>query len=82
MDAASQQSLRDLNEANWARFEDRVNRGLAEVRSEFRSEIAGVDLRIAAMEARLMGHLGTQMRWMIGIWGAVMLAVIGLWCKR
>ena len=53
VDAASHQSLRDLNEANWSRFEDRLTRGLAELRVEVAAtlhrEIAGVDARIATL---------------------------------
>lgn len=83
MDIASQQSLRDLNEANWARFEDRLNRGLAEVRGE----ITGLDAKftgvlhteIARLDAKLSAQLVTHMRWMIGMWAATML---GLWFKK
>ena len=83
VDAASHQSLRDLNEANWSRFEDRLARGLAELDAKFtatlRREIAAVDVRIEALDAKLSAQLVTHMRWMIGMWAATML---GLWFKR
>ena len=59
VDAASHQSLRDLNEANWSRFEDRLARGLAEVHAEVAAilhrEIAGVDGKIAGVDAKIAG---------------------------
>lgn len=57
VDAASHQSLGDLNEANWARFEDRLNRGLAELETKFSAmlhrELVGVDAKIAGLDARI-----------------------------
>ena len=75
MDMNSQASLRELNELNFARFDAKLELRIGEVRSEMRAMAA--DLKVAFAEQAV-----TQMRWMIGMWAAVMLAIIGLWIRK
>src|SRR5579862_4823433 len=67
VDTASRQSLQELNEANWVRFERRLG---------------DFSVDIARLENRFTSQLISQMHWMIGIWLTVLLAVIGLWLRR
>jgi DNA anti-recombination protein RmuC len=56
VDASSQQSLRELNEANFARFDERLGRGVAEFEAKMEQRIAALEAkfeqRIAALEAK------------------------------
>ena len=75
VDNASQQTLRELNEANFARFDARFERRLADFRVEIIGEIANLD-------SRMSSQFVTQMRWMIGMWITLLLAMVGLWMRR
>jgi hypothetical protein len=43
---------------------------------------AKLEQRLSSLELTLMRQQVVQMRWMIGMWLAVFLAVIGLWFRR
>ena len=87
VDAASQNSLRELNELNFARFDDKLERRLGELRAELRAELGELHAElqgrgIANLQATLSAQLVSQMRWMVGILAAVFLAVMGLWFRH
>ena len=75
VDAAYRSDLRELNELNFARFD-------AKIAQRFAESARAVEQRLSSLELSLTRQQVSQMRWMIGMWGAVFLAVIGLWFRR
>ena len=75
VDAAYRSDLRELNELNFARFDAKLEQRLFEFSRVLERQIAklAIDLKDQQM---------VQMRWMIGIWVVVFVAVIGLWVRR
>ena len=75
VDAAYRSDLRELNELNFARFDAKLEQRLSEFSRVLERQIAklAIDLKDQQM---------VQMRWMIGIWVVVFVAVIGLWVRR
>ena len=93
MDAAYRSDLRELNELNFARFDAKMEQRFAECAaamerrlSEFahgiEQQLTRLALDLKNLEVTLMRQQVVQMRWMIGMWLAVFLAVIGLWVRR
>ena len=97
VDTSSQETLRELNEANFARFSDRLARCFSEfevklerrfaaLEAQFEQRSAALELRIerrfADLESRLTAQVLTQTRWMIGMWASMLLAIIGLWLRH
>jgi hypothetical protein len=93
VDAAYRSDLRELNDLNFARFDAKMDKrflesaaALEQRLSEFargiEQQIARLALDLKSLEVTLMRQQVVQMRWMIGMWLAVFLAVIGLWVRR
>ncbi len=64
VDLTYRTDLRELNELNFARFDAKLEQRLAELRAEFRTEVA--QLRIGLL------------RWMFGFWVTTLLGIAGL----
>ena len=86
VDATYKTDLRELNERNFQRFDDRVERRFVEFRAdvdrrfaEFRAEIeqrfAAADVK---MERRLADLERRVLRWMFGFWIATLVPLAGL----
>lgn len=89
MDASNRTELRELNELNFARFKaelaqrfaesavllEQFRRSVEQHQHEMRLEMK--DLALALKEQQVI-----QMRWMIGMWMIVLVAVMGLWIRR
>jgi hypothetical protein len=75
VDAAYRSDLRELNELNFARFDAKLEQRLAE-------SARVLEQRLSSLELSLVRQQVAQMRWMIGMWGAVFLAEVGLWFRR
>jgi hypothetical protein len=78
VDAAYRNDLRELNELNFQRFDDRVERRFAEARldaerryTEFRSEVEALRRALADQRASLL-------KWMFGFWIATLVPLAGL----
>jgi hypothetical protein len=82
VDAAYRSDLRELNELNFARFDAKLEQRLSEFARGIEQQIAKLTLDLKSLEVTLMRQQVVQMRWMIGMWLAVFLAVIGLWVRR
>ena len=67
--------LRDLNEANFARFDAKLEQRLAELKAElrleFRTELTQVRIEIQQLRTELI-------RWMFGFWVTTLLALAGM----
>ena len=74
IDTTYRSELREANDANWARFEIKLDAGLAQLRAEFKADMA--ELR-ETVERRL----GEQTRWMFVAWTALLIPIIGLWFR-
>lgn len=86
VDATYRTDLRELNELNFARFDAKLEQRFAEHTMVFEKRLAEfaqlIERRFARLEIELKEQQIVQMRWMIGMWAALMLAVIGLWVRR
>ena len=67
IDSTYRSELRESNEANWIRFEAKLE-----------SEMAKLEARL---EATLERRLGEQTRWMFVAWSALLIPIIGLWFR-
>lgn len=80
VDAAYRQEFRDLFEVNFGRFEARLQQGLAELRAEFRSETARLDVSLAEVRGELKAGLEAQgsklIAWSFGFWVANLITVL------
>lgn len=75
VDATYRSDLRELNELNFARFDAKQEARFAEFSRMF-------ERQIAQLASDLKDQQVIQMRWMIGMWMVVLVAVIGLWIRR
>lgn len=86
VDTASRSELRELNEANFARFDAKLEQRMTELRAEIGGLRAELDSRFAASKAELDSRFATSkegvLRWMVGLWLTQMLAFAGLWLSR
>ena len=86
MDDSYRLELRQLNDANFARFEAKLDQRIAELRAELRAELAGLraEMResMANLRAELSGQFVVQTRWMFGMWATLFLAIIATWFSR
>ena len=82
MDAAYRSDLRELNKLNFAGLDAKLEQRLSEFARGIEQQIATLALDLKSLEVTLMRQQVVQMRWMIGAWLAVSLAVIGLWVRR
>ncbi len=62
-----------------ARLDSKLDQNVAE--HAFAQLSAKIDQAVAAMDAKLERRLGEQTRWLLGAWGILLAAVIGLWVK-
>ncbi len=67
VDAAYRSDLRELNEQNFRRFEDKLDKRFA----EFETRFTGLEITI---ERRLSAHT----RWMFGAWAMLLIPILGL----
>lgn len=86
VDAAYRSDLREVNELNFARFDAKLEQRFAEsalaLEQRFAKWESALEQRFSRLELTLMRQQVVQLRWMIGMWGAVFLAVMGLWIRR
>jgi hypothetical protein len=76
--------LRDLFDAHFGRFEEKLERRLSETKEELRREIASLGADLTSVKADLgsvKDKLGL-LKWNFAVWVPVTLAVIGLYFKR
>jgi hypothetical protein len=86
VDAAYRSDLRELNELNFARFDAKQEARFAESARVLEQRLFDFSRMFERQLAQLAGDLKDQqviqMRWMIGMWVVVLVAVIGLWIRR
>lgn len=93
VDASYRTDLRELNELNFARFDAkleqrfaesdlRMERRFAESAVAFEHRFSALERQIAKLALDIKEQQVVQMRWMIGMWMVVLVAVIGLSIRR
>ncbi|HEY4658959.1 MAG TPA: hypothetical protein VIH11_05580 [Gemmatimonadaceae bacterium] len=89
VDATYQSGLRELNEANFVRFEAKLGQRLAELETRLERRFAAVDARFGAFEANLERRFAALdarfdafearlFRWIVGLSTTTLLAVVGV----
>ncbi len=89
VDLTYRTDLRELNELNFARFDAKLEHRVAELRSEFRTELHQVRAEIAGLRAELRSGLqdgntalervrAELLRWMFGFWVTTLIGIAGL----
>ena len=74
IEASYRAEIKDLFAAYFGRFEEKIERRLAETKAELRQEIAGLRVEIHSVKADLI-------KWTFVFWAPVALAMIGLYFK-
>jgi len=75
VEATYRGELREINELNFARFEAKLELGLATLE-------ARVNERFAMLESKLERRLGEQTRWFFIAWASLLVTIIGLSLRR
>jgi hypothetical protein len=70
VDATYHADLEELNALNFARFDAKLEQRKAKLEE-----------RLAELRADIECRLGDQTRWLLGAWGILLAAVIGLWFR-
>lgn len=82
VDATYRGDLRELNEANYARFEAKLEQRIAELRAEMRQEITllRAEMRegFGRMETQMQTLRADLFKWMFGAWVTLLAAMIAL----
>lgn len=80
--AASRSDLREFNELNFARFDAKLEQRLAEFSHLLDHHLAEFRLEMKDLRVELRDQQVVQLRWMIGMWLVVLVAVVGLWIRQ
>ncbi|HEY6090735.1 MAG TPA: hypothetical protein VIV83_01950 [Gemmatimonadales bacterium] len=86
VDATYRGELRELNELNFSRFDDKLERRVAELSAridhvavEFKAGLAQLESKLEQRLAEMRSDLETRLiRWMFGFWIAQAAATVGL----
>jgi hypothetical protein len=86
VDATYRGELRELNELNFSRFDDKLERRVAELRAridhvavEFKAGLAQLESKLDQRLAEMRSDLETRLiRWMFGLWIAQAATTVGL----
>jgi hypothetical protein len=85
VDASYTANLRELNEANFARFEAKLNQRFAEQDAKFEKRFTELDTKVDRVAAELREFLERSLkdhtRWMFVAWASLLIPIIGLWMR-
>jgi hypothetical protein len=86
VDTSYRDSLRELNENNFARFDAKLDQRFAEFELRIDRRFAELELKcdrgFAEMGERVERSAKEQIRWMFLVWSAMLIPIIGLWMRR
>jgi len=74
--------LRDLFDAHFGRFEEKLERRLMDSKAELGVAKAELGIKIEQLRVELHSTKADMLKWSLGLWVPVTLAVIGLYFKR
>lgn len=78
IDSTYRSELRETNEANWIRFETKLEAEIGKLRAEFKAELKA---EIAGLKESLERRLGEQTRRMFVAWSSLLIPILGLWFR-
>jgi len=81
IDSTYRSELRDTNDANWARFEAKLEAEIGQVRAEFAQFKGEMRADMAELRETVERRLGEHTRWMFVAWTALLVPIIGLWFR-
>jgi len=78
VDSTYRSDLRELNEQNFARFDAKLEQRVVEIRSELKSELAGLRTELAVLKGDLQSEMrdikAELIKWMFLFWAGTTLA--------
>ncbi len=81
IEASYRAELRDLFNAHFGRFEEKLERRLLDTKAELGITKAELGIKIEQLRVELHSTKADVLKWSLGIWVPVALAVIGLYFK-
>lgn len=81
IDGTYRSELREANDANWTRFEGKLEAEIGQVRAELGQFKAEMRADMAELKEAIERRLGEQNRWMFVAWTALLVPIIGLWFR-
>ena len=71
IDASYRSDLKEANELSWARFEARLNQGLAQLRADF----------LQALHTEIRQQTRSMIGIIVALWTALLIPILGLWFR-
>jgi len=82
IEASYRAELRELFDAHFGRFEEKLERRLLDTKAELGIAKAELGIKIEQLRVELHSTKADVLKWSLGLWVPVALAVIGLYFKR
>src|SRR5258708_17832827 len=79
VDATYRADLRELNDRNFARFEDKLDKRIAELQAQVAIQMAQME---AQLEVKLERGFKEQTRWLFVACASLLIPIMGLWIRR
>ena len=81
IEASYRAELRDLFDAQFGRFDEKLERRLLDTKAELGITKAELGIKIEQLRAELHSTKADLLKWSLGLWVPVTLAIIGLYFK-
>ena len=82
IEASYRAELRELFDAHFGRFDEKLERRLLDTKAELGIAKAELGIKIEHLRVELHSTKADVLKWSLGLWVPVALAVIGLYLKR
>ena len=82
IEASYRAELRELFDAHFGRFDEKLERRLLDTKAELGIAKAELGIKIEHLRVELHSTKADVLKWSLGLWVPVALAVIGLYFKR
>jgi len=82
IEASYRAELRELFDAHFGRFDEKLERRLLDTKAELGIAKAELGIKIEQLRVELHSTKADVLKWSLGLWVPVALAVIGLYFKR
>jgi len=82
IEASYRAELRELFDAHFGRFEEKLERRLLDTKAELGIAKAELGIKIEQLRVELHSTKADVLKWSLGLWVPVALVVIGLYFKR
>ena len=78
IDTGYRTELKELNEANFARFDDKLERRIAELKAELAERFASTDHRVEQIGKEIEAVRADVIKWMFVFWMGTLVPLAGL----